>query len=102
MSGNAVTLSVAKCLANRKKLTHSSRKATATDTARDEPCQRRRRVAICGCISSVCPAASRPGRAFAVNDDVPMGVPVVVDLAHEAVSIPAERWQRWHEIARAI
>jgi hypothetical protein len=25
-----------------------------------------------------------------------------VDLAHEAVSIPAERWQRWHNIARAI
>ena len=25
-----------------------------------------------------------------------------VDLAHEAVSIPAERWQRWHKIARAI
>jgi len=25
-----------------------------------------------------------------------------VDLAHEAVSIPAERWQRWHKIARSI
>jgi hypothetical protein len=25
-----------------------------------------------------------------------------VDLAHEAVSIPAQRWQRWHQIARAI
>jgi hypothetical protein len=33
-----------------------------------------------------------------VNGDVPMGV----DLAHEAVSIPAERWQRWREIAREI
>src|SRR6476660_5851347 len=30
------------------------------------------------------------------------GVPMVVDPAHETVSIPAERWQRWHEIARAI
>ena len=27
---------------------------------------------------------------------------MAVDLAHEAVSIPAQRWQRWHEIARAI
>jgi hypothetical protein len=27
---------------------------------------------------------------------------MVVDLAHEAVAIPAERWLRWHEIARAI
>jgi len=27
---------------------------------------------------------------------------MVIDLAHEAVSIPAERWQRWHKIARAI
>ena len=27
---------------------------------------------------------------------------MVVGSAHEAVSIPAERWQRWHEIARAI
>jgi hypothetical protein len=34
--------------------------------------------------------------------DVPMGVPMVVDSAHEAVSIPAERWQRWHEIAGEI
>jgi hypothetical protein len=25
-----------------------------------------------------------------------------VDPAHEAVSIPAERWQRWHRFARAI
>jgi hypothetical protein len=25
-----------------------------------------------------------------------------VDLAHEAVLIPAERWQRWREIAREI
>jgi hypothetical protein len=25
-----------------------------------------------------------------------------IDVAHEAISIPAERWQRWHEIARAI
>src|SRR5262245_58925528 len=31
-----------------------------------------------------------------------MGVPMVVDLAHEAVSIPAETWQRWHGIVRAI
>ena len=35
---------------------------------------------------------------FAVNGDVPMGV----DLAHEAVLIPAERWQQWHKIACAI
>jgi len=46
----------------------------------------------------VCAPASRPARAFAANGDVPMGV----DLAHEAVSIPAERWQRWHKVARAI
>jgi hypothetical protein len=25
-----------------------------------------------------------------------------VDLAHEAVSVSAERWQSWHKIARAI
>jgi len=30
------------------------------------------------------------------------GFPMVVDLAHAAVSIPAEKWQRWHDIARAI
>jgi hypothetical protein len=27
---------------------------------------------------------------------------MVVDPAHEVVLIPAERWQWWHEIARAI
>jgi hypothetical protein len=27
---------------------------------------------------------------------------MIVDRAHETVSVPAERWQRWHEIARAI
>jgi hypothetical protein len=27
---------------------------------------------------------------------------MIVDPAHEPVSIPAERWQRWHEIACAI
>jgi len=27
---------------------------------------------------------------------------MVVDSAHVAISIPAERWQRWHRIARAI
>jgi hypothetical protein len=51
-------------------------------------------------------AAVLPHRApigeCAANGDVPMGVPMVVDLAHEAVSIPAERWQRWREILRAI
>src|SRR6516165_10465224 len=46
----------------------------------------------------VCAPASRPARAFAANGDVPMGV----DPAHEAVSIPAERWQRWHRIVRAV
>jgi hypothetical protein len=43
-----------------------------------------------------------PIGACAVIGDIPVGVPMVVDLAHEAVSIPAERWQRWHEIAREI
>ena len=31
-----------------------------------------------------------------------MGVPMVVDPAHEVVSIHADKWQRWHAIARAI
>ena len=31
-----------------------------------------------------------------------MGDPMVVDLAHEAVSVPAETWRRWHAIARRI
>jgi hypothetical protein len=39
-------------------------------------------------------AAVPPDRAWAV--------PMVVDIAHEEISIPAERWQRWHEIAREI
>lgn len=33
---------------------------------------------------------------------LPMGIAMVVDLAHEAVSVPAEKWQRSHGIARAI
>ena len=33
---------------------------------------------------------------------LPMGIAMVVDLAHEVVSVPAEKWQRWHGIARAI
>jgi hypothetical protein len=37
-----------------------------------------------------------------VNGDVPMGVPIIFDPAHKPVSISAERWQRWHEIAREI
>ena len=41
-------------------------------------------------------------RAFAGNGGAPEGVRKVVDVAHEMVSIPAETWQRWHEIARAI
>jgi predicted RNA-binding protein (virulence factor B family) len=40
--------------------------------------------------------------AFTENGDIPIAVPTVVDLAHEAVSIPVERWQRWHEIVREI
>jgi hypothetical protein len=48
------------------------------------------------------PPHRTPVGAFAVNGDVPMGVPKVVDPAHEPVSIPAERWQRWHEMAREI
>jgi hypothetical protein len=47
------------------------------------------------------PHCPRVGQC-AENGDVPMGIPMLVDLAHEAVSIPAERWQRWHAIARAI
>ena len=43
-----------------------------------------------------------PVRSFAGNGDVPVGVRKFVDVAHETVSIPAETWQRWHEIARAI
>ena len=31
-----------------------------------------------------------------------MGVPMVVDPAHEVVSIHADKWQRWHAIARAV
>lgn len=31
-----------------------------------------------------------------------MGVPKVVDIAHETVLVPADRWDRWREIARAI
>ena len=31
-----------------------------------------------------------------------MGVPVVVDSAHELISISPEKWHRWHAIARAI
>ena len=65
--------------------------------ARDEPCQRLRRGANCVYAPFV-----RPGRAFAVNGGVPVGIAMVVDLAHVAVSIPAEKWRRWHEIARAI
>ena len=52
--------------------------------------------------SAAVPPHRAPVGECAVNGDVPMAVPTVVDLAHEAVSIPAERWQRWHEIARAI
>jgi hypothetical protein len=40
----------------------------------------------------------RPGRAFAEIGDAPM----VVDPAREVVSIHADKWQRWHAIARAI
>jgi hypothetical protein len=48
--------------------------------------------------SAGAPPRRAPVGECAMNGDVPM----VVDLAHEAVSIPAERWQRWHEIARDI
>ena len=43
-----------------------------------------------------------PIEAVVVAGDTPMGGPTVGDPAHEAVSIPAERWQRWHDIVRAI
>ena len=39
-----------------------------------------------------------PVGEFAVNGDVPM----VVDRAHEPVSISAASWHRWYEIAREI
>ncbi len=48
------------------------------------------------------PPQRGPVGASAVNRDVPTGVTRIADLAHEAVSIPAERWHRWHEIAREI
>ena len=48
--------------------------------------------------SAAVPPRRAPVRACTVNGDVPM----VVDVAHEAVSISSQRWQRWHEIARAI
>jgi hypothetical protein len=44
----------------------------------------------------------QPGSPVRSEWGVPMGIPMVVDHIHEAVSVPAERWQRWHEIARAI
>ena len=43
--------------------------------------------------------AAPPNRTLVeLSDDVP----TVVDVAHVAVSVPVEVWQRWHEIARAI
>jgi len=47
-------------------------------------------------------AAVSPHPALVGACEVNADVPMLVDLAHEAVSIPAQRWQRWHEIARAI
>jgi hypothetical protein len=52
--------------------------------------------------SAGAPPHRAPVGECAVNGDVPMGVPMVVDPAHEPVSISANSWQRWHEIARAI
>jgi hypothetical protein len=66
-------------------------------TARGEPCQRLRRGA-----NSVDVPFVRPGRAFAVHGGVPVGIAMVVDLAHEAVSISDNSWQRRHEIVREI
>jgi hypothetical protein len=48
------------------------------------------------------PPHCAPVGAYAVNRGVPASVPMIVDPAHEAVSIATDRWQRWHEIARAI
>ena len=51
-------------------------------------------------------AAVPPDRArlgeCAANGDVPKGIPVVGDPAHESVTISANSWQRWHEIVREI
>ena len=51
-------------------------------------------------------AAVPPDRArlgeCATNGDVPKGIPIVGDAAHESVSISANSWQRWHEIVREI
>ena len=51
-------------------------------------------------------AAVPPDRArideCSVNGDVPNGIPIVVDAAHEPVSISANRWQRRHEMALEI
>jgi hypothetical protein len=52
--------------------------------------------------SAAVPPYRAPVGECAVNGDVPMGVPMVVDPAHEPVSISANSWQRWHEIAREI
>src|SRR5262245_37706282 len=41
-------------------------------------------------------------RTSAVDGEVLMGGRRVVDPAHEPVSISANSWQRWHEIAREI
>jgi hypothetical protein len=47
-------------------------------------------------------AAVLPHRASVGDCAANSNVPIAVDLAHEVVSISAERWRRWHEIARAI
>jgi hypothetical protein len=52
--------------------------------------------------SAAVPPHCTPVGAGTVVGDVPMGVPMVVDPAHEPVSISANRWRRWHEIAREI
>jgi len=51
--------------------------------------------------AAVPPNRARIGKC-AVNGDAPKGVPMVVDPAHEPVTISANSWQRWHEIAREI
>lgn len=43
-----------------------------------------------------------PVGEFAVDGDAPMSLPIIFDLAHEQVSISANRWQRWCEIVREI
>jgi len=60
--------------------------------------QRRANAIASELESAAVPPHRAPVRACTVTGDLPM----VVDVAHEAVSIPSQRWQRWHEIACAI